>query len=88
MKRATNETTATTNNVIAQNVSGAQENVLAKLSKMETMSRDVRRQHAANAAYRPIPDDQDALFQDPHNFTVSSIGVFFYSTTITDRREF
>ena len=44
MKRGARETNVVTNNVIATNMAGANESTLAKLPKMETMRRDVRRQ--------------------------------------------
>ena len=40
-------------------MTGATDNVLAKLPRMETMRRDVRRQRATHAAYSPILDDSD-----------------------------
>ena len=44
------------------NIAGVTDNVLAKLPRMETMRRAVRRQSATYAAYPPIPDNDDTLF--------------------------
>ena len=41
---------------------------------METMRRDVRRQRATHAAYSPISDDGDTLFDISQRFTVTSTG--------------
>ena len=59
IKRAAIEQNASTNNIIAANIAGVTDNVLAKLPRMETMRRDVRRQRATHAAYSPILDDSD-----------------------------
>ena len=59
IKRVAIETNASTNNIIAANIAGVTDNVLAKLPRMETMRRDVRRQRATHAAYSPILDDSD-----------------------------
>ena len=62
IKRVAIETNASTNNIIAANIAGVTDNVLAKLPRMETMRRAVRRQSATYAAYPPIPDNDDTLF--------------------------
>ena len=77
MKREARSSNATTTNVISQSLLGENENVLAKLPKMDTMRRDISRQRAAHAAYRGIPDDQDTLFPIPHQYTISSTGDVF-----------
>ena len=68
---------ALTNNIIAVNIAGVTDNVLAKLLRMETMRRDVRRQIATHAAYPPIPNDGDTLFDIPQRFTVTSTETSF-----------
>ena len=59
------------------NIAGVTDNVLAKLLRMETMRRDVRRQIATHAAYPPIPKDGDTLFDIPQRFTVTSTETSF-----------
>ena len=77
MKREARASNTTTNNVISQSFLGKNENVLAKLPKIDTMRREIRRQRAAHAAYPGIPDDQDTLFPIPHQYTISSAGDVF-----------
>ena len=77
MKREARASNGTTNNIISQSLLGENENVLAKLPKMDTMRRDIRRQRTAHAAYPGIPDDQDTLFPIPHQYIISSTGVVF-----------
>ena len=72
IKRAAIETNASTNNIIAANIAGVTDNVLAKLPRMETMCRDARRQRATHATYPPIPDDGDTLFDIQQRLTVTS----------------
>ena len=74
IKRAAIETNASTNNIIAANIAGVTDDVLAKLPRMETMRRGVRKQRGTHAAYPPIPDDGDTLFAIPQRFTVTSSG--------------
>ena len=74
IKRVAIETNASTNNIIAANIAGVTDNVLAKLPRMETMRRDVRIQLATHAAHPPVPDDGDTLFDIPQRFTVTSTG--------------
>ena len=72
IKCAAIETNASTNNIIAANIAGGTDNVLAKLPRMETMCRDVRRQRATHAAYQRVSDDSATLFDIPQRFTVTS----------------
>ena len=74
IKRAAIETNASTNNIIAANIAGVTDNVLAKLPRMETMRCDVRIQLATHAAYPPVPDDGGTLLDIPQRFTVTSTG--------------
>ena len=87
IKRAAIETNASTNNIIAANIAGVTDNVLAKLPRMETMRRDVRRQPATHAAYPPISADSDTLFGIPQRFTITSTGNEFlkYDNQRADR---
>ena len=77
IKRAAIETNASTNNIIAANIAGVTDNVLANLPRMETMRRDVIRQRATNAPYPSIPDDDDTFFDIPQRFTVISTEMSF-----------
>ena len=72
IKRVAIEANASTNNIIAANIAGVTDNVLAKLPRMETMCRDARRQRATHATYPPIPDDGDTLFDIQQRLTVTS----------------
>ena len=69
------------------NIAGVTDNVLAKLPRMETMRRDVRRQPATHAAYPPISADSDTLFGIPQRFTITSTGNEFlkYDNQRADR---
>ena len=54
---------------------------------MENLRRDVRRHRATHAAYPPIPDDSDTLFDIRQRFTVTSTGDEFlkYDNQRTDK---
>ena len=74
IKRAAIETNASTSNITAANIAGVIGNVLAKLPRIETMRRDVRRQCATHTAYPPISENGDTLFDIQQRFTVTSTG--------------
>ena len=59
MKRAANDTAEKTQNIIALNVEGLNEGTLARLSNVETLRGDVRRNR--NAIHPIVPDAQDKL---------------------------
>ena len=69
------------------NIAGVTDNVLAKLLRMETMRRDVRRQIATHAAYPPIPNDGDTLFDIPQRFTVTSTETSFQNMVTREQTE-
>ena len=75
IKRTARETHDAANNVIAANIVVAGEAVLAKIPKMETIRRDVRRQRTVLAAYSPIPDD--TLFHIPNPYSLTTTGEQF-----------
>ena len=77
MNRSAKESNATTNNIVAQKIAGRSQSVFAKLPKMETMRRDVRRQRAVHSDYLQIHADDDRLFQIPQPYTVTSTGDLF-----------
>ena len=52
MKREARYTDTTTNNIITTNIGGMHEEVLAKLPRIDTIRRDVRRQWAVNSVLR------------------------------------
>ena len=72
MKRDARETNAKTNNIITVDMDGASDGVLAKIGKVATIRRDVRRQRVLNMEYPPIPDNTILEIADP--FNVSSTG--------------
>ena len=63
MKRDARHTDTTTNNIITTNIGGMHEEVLAKLPRIDTIRRDVRRQRAVNRPYPEIPEN--TLFEIP-----------------------
>ena len=69
------------------NIAGVTNNVLAKLPRMKTMHRDVRRQHATHTTHPPILDDGNTLFDILQRFTVTSTGDEFlkYDNQRADR---
>ena len=75
MKRDARHTGTTANNIITTNIGGMHEEVLAKLSRIDTIRRDVRRQRAVNRPYPEIPEN--TLFEIPHPYNVSSTGEQF-----------
>ena len=72
MERDAQVSNATTNNIIAANIAGAPEGVLAKVGKIQTVRRAVRRQRAAVMGYPEIPEG--ILFDIPEPFNRSSTG--------------
>ena len=74
IKRAATERNASTNNIIAANIAGVTDNVIAKLPRMETMRRDVSRQRVTHAAYPHIMSNGYTLFVIPQRFTVTTTG--------------
>ena len=68
-------TDTTTNNIITTNIGGMPEEVLAKLPRIDTIRRDVRRQRVVNLPYPEIPENN--LFEIPHPYNVSSTGEQF-----------
>ena len=75
MKRDARHTDTTTNNIITTNIGGMHEAVLAKLSRIDTIRRDVRGQRAVNRLYPEIPEN--TLFEIPHPYNISSTGEQF-----------
>ena len=70
MKRDARHTDTTTNNIITTNIGGMHEEVLAKLPRIDTIRRDVRRQRLVNRPYPEIPEN--TLFEIPHPYNISS----------------
>ena len=75
IKRDARYTDTTTNNIITTNIGGMHEEVLAKLPRIDTIRRDVRRQRAVNRPYPEIPEN--TLFEFPYPYNVSSTGEQF-----------
>ena len=67
MKRDARETNTKTNNIITVDIAGACDGVLAKIGKVDTIGRDVRRQRVLNMEYPPIPDNTIFEIADPFN---------------------
>ena len=72
MKRDAGYTDTTTNNIITTNIEGMHEEVFAKLPRIDTIQRDVRRQPVVNRPYPEIPEN--TLFEIPDPYNVSSTG--------------
>ena len=75
MKRAAKDTAEKTQNIIALNVEGLNEDTLARLSNVETLRRDVRCNR--NAIHPIVPDAQEKLFIVPPNYMVNALGQQF-----------
>ena len=75
IKRSAKSTAGKTQNIITANIAGLEENVLAGLSNMETIPRDVRRNRPNN--HPPVPDIYDTQFAIPQNYTVDVLGQQF-----------
>lgn len=56
-----------TTNIILANIAGATEAIQAKIPKLETVCRDVRRQPAATIGYPPIPERTKFEIVPPFN---------------------
>ena len=56
-----------TTNIILANIAGATEAIQAKIPKLETVRRDVRRQPAATIGYPPIPETTKFEIVPPFN---------------------
>ena len=63
-----------TQNIITANIAGLQEDVLARLPKLETIQRDVRRNRPNN--HQAVPDIYNTQFALPHNSNVDVLGRF------------
>ena len=75
MKRDVRNADVITKNTISANVAGATEAVLAKIPKLETVRRDVRRQRAVAIGYPPISETTEFEIVPP--FNVSNTGEQF-----------
>ena len=75
MKRSAKNTAGKTQNIITTNIAGLEENVLARLSNIETIRKNVRRNRPSN--HPPVPDIYDTQFAIPQNYTVVVLGQQF-----------
>ena len=75
IKRSAKNTAGKTQNIITANIAGLEENVLAQLSNIETIRRDVRRNRPNN--HSPVPDIYDTQFAIPQNYIVDVLGQQF-----------
>ena len=75
IKRSAKNTAGKTQNIITANIAGLEENVLARLSNIETIPRNVRRNRPNN--HPPVPDIYDTQFAIPQNYTVDVLGQQF-----------
>ena len=64
-----------TNNIAKGNIAGAREGVLARFGQVNSIGRDIRRQHGQNMEFPPIPEN--AVFKIPAPFHTSSTGEKF-----------
>ena len=72
IKRSAKNTAEKTQSIITANTVGLQENVLARLSSIETIRRDVKRNRPNN--HPAVPDINDTQFVIPQNYTVDVLG--------------
>ena len=70
MKKDARYTETTTNDIVTTNMGGIHEEIFAKLPRIDTIQRDVRRQRAGNRSYPEIPEN--TLFEITHPYNVSS----------------
>ena len=75
IKQSAKNTAGKTQNIITANIAGLEECVLARLSNIETIRRDVRRNRLNN--HPPEPDIYDTQFAIPQNYTVDVLGQQF-----------
>ena len=75
IKRSAKDSARKTQNIITDNIAGLEENVLARLSNIETIRRDVRRNRPNN--HPPVPDIYDTQFAIPQNYIVDVLGQQF-----------
>ena len=75
IKRSAKNTAGKTQNIITANIAELRENVLARLSNIETIRRDVRRNRPNN--HPPVPDIYDTQFAIPQNYIVDVLGQQF-----------
>ena len=75
IKRSAKNKAGKTQNIITANIAGLEENVMARLSKIETIRRDVRRNRPNN--HPPVPDIYDTLFAIPQDYTMDVLGQQF-----------
>ena len=75
IKRSAKNTAGKTQNIITANIAELKENVLARLSNIETIRRDVRRNRPNN--HPPVPDIYDTQFAIPQNYIVDVLGQQF-----------
>ena len=73
--RSAKSTAGKTQNIITANIVGLEENVLARLSNIETIRRDVRRNRPNN--HPPVPDIYDTQIAIPQNYIVNVLGKQF-----------
>ena len=75
IKRSAKNIAGKTQNIITANIAGLEENVLARLSNIETIRRDVRRNRPNN--HPPVPDIYDTQFAIPQIYIVDVLGQQF-----------
>ena len=84
IKRKAIETNASINNIIAANIVNLTDNVPAKLPRMETMRRDVRRQHALTVHIH-LFRTMKTFYLMPHNLLNTEHKCSRYDNHRTDR---
>ena len=70
MRRRANETTSTSNIIIGDQLQGASGKTLAKLPKLDTLRRCIRRQRQEQGSYPPIPNGPN--FNIPQEYAIIS----------------
>ena len=85
MKRDATNVNLTTNNIISANTAEATKAVLAKIPKLETVHRDVRKQRAVAIGYTPIPETTQFEIVPPFNVSNTREQFIYYDNGRQDR---
>ena len=85
MKRDARNVDLTTSSIISANIAGPIEAVLAKIPKLETILRDVRKQGAVAIGYPPIPETTQFEIDPPFNVSNTREQFVYYDNGREDR---
>ena len=84
-RKTVRETNEITINVITANVIAQEDAVLAKLPRLDSIRRDVRRQRIVHHPHPPLPGDLLFQIPEPYNFSSTGNQFIFYGNGRQDR---